>query len=136
MARYVSSLSLLSSLPSPSPDPPFPPPQIEQWCERHYPSFVRLQTVSGSGGIQLDPYDARTKVAEAAQARDRELAHEKRVAEFRARTPADVRDAPNSDAPGIGEMLMYVGTAFILVLALSIGAAWLMMQWYDLKFKD
>nr|A0SJQ5.1 RecName: Full=Squalene synthase; Short=SQS; Short=SS; AltName: Full=FPP:FPP farnesyltransferase; AltName: Full=Farnesyl-diphosphate farnesyltransferase [Ganoderma lucidum]ABF57213.1 squalene synthase [Ganoderma lucidum]ABF57214.1 squalene synthase [Ganoderma lucidum] len=72
--------------------------KIEQWCERHYPSFVRLQQVSG-GGIVFDPSDARTKVVEAAQARDNELAREKRLAELRDKTGKLERKLRWSQAP-------------------------------------
>ncbi|KAH9847328.1 squalene synthase, partial [Lenzites betulinus] len=55
--------------------------KIEQWCERYYPGFVQLDTVGGQP--RYNPTDARTKVLEAAQVRDRALAREKRLQEIR-----------------------------------------------------
>ena len=118
--------------------PPFSPftrfrVQIEQWCERHYPSFVMIKSVSG--GVTYDPNDTRSRVVEAAQARDRELQHEKRIAELREKHPAAAAQLVQKEESSFGEMLMYVGTAFILVFGISIGAAWLLIKYYDLKLK-
>ncbi|KAI0741334.1 squalene synthase [Daedaleopsis nitida] len=110
--------------------------KIEVWCERHYPSFVQLKSIQG--GIQLDPLDARTKVILAAQARDQQLAHEKRIAEYRTKYPngtVKANDAPNANDGSAIEMFMYVGTGFIVLLALSAGAAWLAMQYFGVQLK-
>ncbi|KAI0364708.1 squalene synthase [Pilatotrama ljubarskyi] len=102
--------------------------KIEQWCERNYPSFVRLGAVSGAP--QYDPSDARTKVVEAAQTRDRELAREKRMRELREKQPgALVQDRADAET-STGEVLFYVGTAFLIVLLVGMGATWLLLQWY------
>ncbi|KAI0718013.1 squalene synthase [Cerioporus squamosus] len=107
--------------------------KIEQWCERHYPSFVLIKSVSG--GIMYDPNDARSRVVEAAQARDRELQREKRIAELRDKHPSAAAQLKEQEESSFGEMLMYVGTAFILVFGISVGAAWLLIKFYDLKLK-
>ncbi|KAI0766091.1 squalene synthase [Trametes elegans] len=104
--------------------------KIEQWCERHYPSFVQLGSVSGQA--QFDPSDARTKVVEAGQARDRELAREKRIQEFREKHPdalTDGRDRKPAQS-STGELFFYVGTAFAIVILTGLGATWLMLQYF------
>ncbi len=100
--------------------------KIEQWCERHYPSFVRIQQVSG--GVAFDPYDARTKVVEAAQARDSEVAREKRMAELREKTGKLERKPAEETSPV--EMLLYVGGAFAVVIAITIAAAWALIWFF------
>ncbi|KAI0630529.1 squalene synthase [Trametes polyzona] len=104
--------------------------KIEQWCEHHYPSFVRLDAVGGRA--QFDPYDVRTKVVEAGERRDRELAREKRIQEIREKQQngqalaVDRKDVESSP----GEMFFYVGTAFAIVIAVGLGATWLLLQWF------
>ncbi|TRM57833.1 isoprenoid synthase domain-containing protein [Schizophyllum amplum] len=55
--------------------------KIEQWCEKHYPSFVSVDTT----GPAFDPMDPRSLLALADQKRDQEMAQKKRVEEMRAR---------------------------------------------------
>ena len=87
-----------------------------------------------SGGVQFDPADMRSKVAEAERAVDAVAAREKRIADIRSGAVSAVaRGQKDEDGTSFGEMLMYVGTAFIIVLAISLGAAWLMMQFYGGK---
>ncbi len=105
--------------------------QIEQWCERNYPSFVMIKSVSG--GSMYNPNDARSRVIEAADARDRELQREKRIAELREKHPSAAAKLAQQEESSFGEMLMYVGTAFILVFGISVGAAWVLIKLYDLK---
>ncbi|KAI0832114.1 squalene synthase [Trametes gibbosa] len=89
--------------------------KIEQWCERYYPAFVQLDTVGGQP--RYNPLDARTKVVEAAQIRDRALAREKRIQEFREKQPAGLTtDRPKQVAASSREVIFYVGTAFAIVL--------------------
>ncbi|KAI0676095.1 squalene synthase [Trametes maxima] len=103
--------------------------KIEQWCERHYPSFVRLGAVSG--GPQFDAADTRTKVVEAAQARDREIAREKRIQAIREKQPGALAAAdPKAGETSMGEIIFYVGTAFLIVLAVGLGATWLLLQYF------
>ncbi|RDX50916.1 squalene synthase [Lentinus brumalis] len=105
--------------------------KIEQWCERNYPSFVMIKSVSG--GSMYNPNDARSRVIEAADARDRELQREKRIAELREKHPSAAAKLAQQEESSFGEMLMYVGTAFILVFGISVGAAWVLIKLYDLK---
>ena len=76
------------------------------------------------GGVQYDGTDMRSQVVVAANARDRELAQEKRMAEFRAKYPGaaatlDARDAAG-DQGSYTEMFMYLGGAFLIILAISL----------------
>ena len=88
-----------------------------------------------SGGVQFDPADMRSKVAEAERLVDAAAARERRIADIRSGAVSAVARGQGKDEDGtsFGEMLMYVGTAFIIVLAISLGAAWLMMQFYGGK---
>ena len=72
----------------------------------------------------------RSKVATAADALDAARAREKRVADLRAGAASALVEGAGADAGSLGETLMYVGTAFLLVIVLSLGAAWLMMRFY------
>ncbi|TBU47474.1 squalene synthase [Dichomitus squalens] len=112
--------------------------RIEQWCERHYPSFVRLQQVSG--GVQYDPRDVRTRVVQAAEARDQALAKEKRMLEYRERAAA----ANGKGANGLLEdrkpaqeelstvaLLLYVAGGFLVVLAITLGFAWVLLTYFQ-----
>ena len=82
----------------------------------------------------FDSTDMRSKVAEADQARDRAVAREKRLAEVRAGAVVRPVDGPGAqEGTSFGEMIMYVGTAFLLVIGISLGAAWLMMQYFGDK---
>ena len=91
--------------------------KIETWCERHYPSFVRLQQVAG--GVTYDPNDIRSRVIEAGVKRDNEAAREKRLAEFREKLASgEVARKPAEEA-SIVTMLLYVAGAFLIVLAIT-----------------
>lgn len=101
--------------------------KIEQWCEHHYPSFVSI--VQGAGGVgqhQLNLTDARTRVVLLEQKHDAELkAHE--LAQ-----KGNGKGAVNGNGvhatEGIPwEMLMYIGGAFVIVMAFSLAAAYGML---------
>lgn len=83
-----------------------------------------------------DAADMRSKVVEASMARDRELQREKRMSEFRAKHPqaAEKLDArANGNAAQEGsyvEMFLYLGAAFVIILAISLGAAWVLMKYF------
>ena len=65
---------------------------------------------------------------------DRAVAREKRLAEVRAGAVVRPVDGPAAqEGTSFGEMIMYVGTAFLLVIGISLGAAWLMMQYFGDK---
>jgi len=96
--------------------------KIEQWCERHYPSFVNVAQSSGGGNASqvFDPLDARTRIVQLEQKQDRELANEKRRANGKpvvAETPA-----------ATWEVASFVAAAFLLVLTLSLAIVWLVMR--------
>ncbi|OBZ74154.1 hypothetical protein A0H81_06174 [Grifola frondosa] len=85
---------------------------------------------SSPSGIQqsYNPYDARTRVAEAAEKRDGELAREKRVQELKDR-PVAGRAAQSETSPL--EVIFYVGSAFLIVMAVGLGAVWLLLKYID-----
>lgn len=57
-------------------------PQIEQWCEHHYPSFVEM--ITGSTGVNqsFNSSDPRTPAAEATLEREKTALTEKRRQEY------------------------------------------------------
>ncbi len=88
---------------------------------------MRLDTVGGQP--QLNQYDARTKVVEAGQVRDRELAREKRIQELREKQPGALtadRAAPVQS----NEIIFYVASAFAIVLIVGFGSAYLILQYF------
>ncbi|CCM00589.1 uncharacterized protein FIBRA_02625 [Fibroporia radiculosa] len=101
--------------------------KIDQWCEQHYPSFVSIST-SPSGNAQqiFDRSDARTKVVELTEKREREIALEKRLASTGPVKPQPLGEGQND----FKEILFYVSIAFVLVIAVGLGGAWLLMQIY------
>ncbi|KII88080.1 hypothetical protein PLICRDRAFT_42667 [Plicaturopsis crispa FD-325 SS-3] len=88
--------------------------KIEQWCERHYPSFV-----SGDPGAS----DARLRVVAADKERDLELAQAKRVAEIRKRptTRAPTRQEPQG-VPW--DVFGYMLAALLVIVAVACGIIW------------
>ncbi|EMD39123.1 hypothetical protein CERSUDRAFT_152093 [Gelatoporia subvermispora B] len=103
--------------------------KIEQWCEHHYPSFVQMTRGAGGTATQLfDPSDARTRIAQAAEKRDRELYLEKRARDLNGGAPI----APRQPAQQISnsELFMYVGAAFLIVFGSAMGAVWLLLKYY------
>jgi farnesyl-diphosphate farnesyltransferase len=100
--------------------------KIEHWAERNYPSFVRLPSSASSLGISFDPADARSRIAIADAETDKRAAEEKRRLEIRNRIAnggsngALAPSGPQNQGPP-WEVLMFVGGAVFLILALSIG---------------
>ena len=110
--------------------------RIEQWCERHYPSFVRLQQVSG--GVQFDPLDVRTRVVHAATERDRALAKEKRMQEYRERVANGKGNGalgeekrPAQEEMSTVVLMLYVAGGFLVVLAITLGFAWVLLNYFQ-----
>jgi len=103
--------------------------KIDQWSERHYPSFVRIPNATGGSPsiLSFDPADARSRVAMADAEKDKRAAEEKRHLEIRERFGGNGRSngAPSpSNIQNQGppwEVLMFVGGAVILIISLSIG---------------
>jgi farnesyl-diphosphate farnesyltransferase len=107
------------------PTPPTPT-QIEQWCEHHYPSFVRVH-ISLSSSLQhlLSPHDVRTRVFYLEQARDAELARKKRAGELRRGREAAVQRQQEEKMPR--EVLMYIIAAFFVVFVFCVGSVYLIL---------
>lgn len=103
--------------------------KIEQWCEHYYPSFVSVsKSASGNAQQVFDPTDARTQIVQLAEKRDRQLAIEKRMGNGAAKEAARPLGESSSDTR---EILLYVGAAFVIVFLIGIGAAWLLMQFFE-----
>ncbi|TFK53848.1 farnesyl-diphosphate farnesyltransferase [Heliocybe sulcata] len=52
--------------------------KIEQWCERHYPSFVNVVQAQGNASQLFDPLDTRTRIVQVEQKQAEELLSRKR----------------------------------------------------------
>ncbi|KAF9819317.1 hypothetical protein IEO21_02205 [Rhodonia placenta] len=103
--------------------------KIEQWCEHYYPSFVSVsKSASGNAQQVFDPTDARTQIVQLAEKRDRQLAIEKRMGNGAAKEAARPLGESPSDTR---EILLYVGAAFVVIFLIGIGAAWLLMQFFE-----
>ena len=109
--------------------------KIEQWCERHYPSFVNI----GNGSASFNPADAHSRIVLADQKRDAEIEKEKRftaikngLAGGRVGAVGDAAGKPIAKSEGIPwEVLVYVLGAFVLVLGWSVGAIYLILWYFD-----
>ncbi|KAI0924477.1 terpene cyclase, variant 2 [Taiwanofungus camphoratus] len=110
--------------------------KIEQWCEHHYPSFVSVLHSPASGNTQqvFDKSDARTRIMEASEKRDRELQLRKRAKELSANGKMN---GVNSSAhqlqeqgPSTKEIIMYIAAAFIIVFAVGLGGFWLLLKYF------
>ncbi|KAJ6480977.1 farnesyl-diphosphate farnesyltransferase [Mycena sanguinolenta] len=103
--------------------------KIEQWCEHHYPSFVRFGSSSSGGVTQtLDPSDARGATFLASEKAEYERKQAMRLKELAAggkRVPAKVDDG------ALGEMMLYVTGAVLVILALCVGVVYLLLQLSD-----
>ncbi|EPQ56078.1 squalene synthase [Gloeophyllum trabeum ATCC 11539] len=101
--------------------------KIEQWCERHYPSFVNVAQSRGGGNAaqMFDPLDARTRIVKLEQERDRAIAREKRVASYLANgKPAPAEPAGAST----WELFSFVAAAFLIVLCGALGVVWVVLK--------
>ncbi|KAF8991077.1 hypothetical protein BDQ17DRAFT_1547000 [Cyathus striatus] len=100
------------------------PPQIEQWLEHNYPSFVRLATDGQSGGF--DQLDARTYILNDEQKRENELIMKKRLEEIRGGirngSVAATGNGVLEQGKDMGqyEVMMYVMGGFTLMVVLSL----------------
>lgn len=103
-------------------------PQIEQWAEHQFPSFVRLASDSQQSHQQtLDPSDARTRIAKLAQERDIQLA---RLRASSASTNGNgvigKRESlvGGGTGGGIGEvnkeLVLFLGGAVLLIVMMSL----------------
>ncbi|KIM39543.1 hypothetical protein M413DRAFT_447022 [Hebeloma cylindrosporum] len=100
--------------------------KIEQWCEHNYPSFVVYNTETGKQS--LDPSDPRTRIVQVEQERDAQLAKKKRAENLRNGVANGAMNghAEKMEVKAISttELMMYVGAAFLVVMAISLGIAW------------
>ncbi|KDQ62002.1 hypothetical protein JAAARDRAFT_31480 [Jaapia argillacea MUCL 33604] len=100
--------------------------KIEQWCERHYPSFVRLSESSmGATPTQIfDPSDARTRIVELDEKRDLQISTEQRRLK-NGGVPAIQYEATSS-----WEIMAFAAGALALVLVLSLGVVYTILKVY------
>jgi len=97
--------------------------KIEHWAEHNYPSFVRVSPpTSSSAGLSFNPADARSRVAIADAETDKRAHEEKRHLEVRGRggNGTIATSGPQNQGPP-WEVLLFVGGAMFLILALSVG---------------
>ncbi|KAI5116930.1 hypothetical protein M0805_005563 [Coniferiporia weirii] len=102
--------------------------KIEQWCERHYPSFVSVS--STDGGLALDSSDARSRIA----ARDKEIssavAVRRRAEALASKSEEWAKGRVPPEEMSKNEVLMFVAAAFALVLVLSLGIVWAVLYFF------
>ena len=109
--------------------------KIEQWCERHYPSFVTI----GNGSLGFNPADARSRIVLADQKRDTEMEREKRFTAIRnglaggsIGAAGDATGKPIAKNESIPwDVLAYVFGAFVFVLGWSVAAIYLILWYFD-----
>lgn len=99
-------------------------PQIEQWCEHHYPSFVSVS--SGSGQLTLDMSDVRTRVVEAEKKKVIERQAQRKVDALR--NAQAVPMGPSEDM-STRELFMFVGGGLSLVVGLSAFIVWVIITY-------
>lgn len=105
-------------------------PQIESWCEHNYPSFIQI----GHTGTQtVDPSDPRGQVVIRQQQLDSSLASKKRIEELRAGVVngTATKSAVQPLEIGKGELFMYVGAAFAVVMVLTLGVVWALLKYTE-----
>jgi len=107
--------------------------QIESWCEHNYPSFVVYNPESGKQS--LDPSDARTRIVMLEQSRDAELAKKKRAEDKRngvvsTNGGAGAEKLATTDI-SMGELMMYVGSGFVMVLIISLGILYAVLKYTE-----
>ncbi|TFK48357.1 farnesyl-diphosphate farnesyltransferase [Heliocybe sulcata] len=94
--------------------------KIEQWCERHYPSFVNVAQGQGNASQLFDPLDARTRIVQVEQKQDKELVNEKRR--------VDGKPVALETPAATWEVASFVAAAFLVVLMFSLGIVWIVMR--------
>lgn len=95
--------------------------RIEKWCQDQYPTFVEMVGTNQT----FDASDPRSAVAKIDDERQRKVWLEKRKRELLSQN-ADVVNAVKAskqDDMSMGETLKYIGTAFAIVLAVGVSAA-------------
>ncbi|GBE86635.1 Squalene synthase [Sparassis crispa] len=98
--------------------------KIEQWCEHYYPSFVQMRP----SGQTFDSSDARYRIMEAAQKRDKEMQIQKRVQEISGKTGVNLHNQrPPQELP-TWELVMLIGAVFALIIAVGVGGFFLLVK--------
>ncbi|KAJ6536552.1 squalene synthase [Mycena vulgaris] len=110
--------------------------KIEQWCEHYYPSFVRISSAPGSGSSSvsqsIDPADARGRTFLLSEKVDAERAQKLRIEQLRAGLkPAGAIERGQGGDVALRELLLYVGGGLLILVAVTAGVVWLIMQVSD-----
>ncbi|EIN12766.1 farnesyl-diphosphate farnesyltransferase [Punctularia strigosozonata HHB-11173 SS5] len=102
--------------------------KIEQWCERQFPSFVRMQQSGTSGDVyqMLDPFDARTRIVELDKKREQQLAIEKRALAA-GLDPQQIRQPQQTSTMEIAGLVAAM-VGFILII--SLGVIWAVLKYF------
>ena len=108
--------------------------KIEQWCEHHYPSFVKVVTgADGKPAQAVNEGDARARIVKAEKGVEEKRKVEGRVEELR--DTAVVVDAAAGAGWGLDagqkEAFMLIAGAFAVVLTVSIGFVWVLLRVLD-----
>ncbi|KAJ8077226.1 bifunctional farnesyl-diphosphate farnesyltransferase/squalene synthase [Marasmius tenuissimus] len=107
--------------------------KVEQWCERHYPSFVQLPSSAGQS-VSFNPEDARTKILQNEQRIDSELKQRKRVEEIREKygNSSEAAAAALKKEEGFPyEVLLLAGGVILLIVGLVVGIVWWVLRISD-----
>lgn len=94
------------------------PPQVEQWCEHHYPSFVKLSTKS----VALDPGDARTRVVMLEQQLNAALVKKQQNGNVVQNGAVAQR---TDGAVALKDVVMYASGALLAIFSIYGGMIWL-----------
>ncbi|TDL26506.1 farnesyl-diphosphate farnesyltransferase [Rickenella mellea] len=112
--------------------------KLEQWCEHHFPAFVLLTSPSSVAGATTSfaPRDARSRIQTTLAKRERQRKMDKRIEEMRTNGRSNINVDGNGDGEGgyaqpdatMGEMLLYVGGGFFLVMGVSLAVIWVVLR--------
>lgn len=98
--------------------------QIEQWCERYYPSFVILGQGSGAS---FDPNDARTRILNHETEIESAILKRKRAEGLK----IDARELAAAQGEiSKTELFLYAGSIFGVLAAVTFGALWVLIRIY------
>jgi len=98
--------------------------KIEQWCERHYPSFIDLEIKNGQPHQTLNPNDPRSKIIERQAKRTYQQRIQSRAEELRNPEQDAAIAAAQQNQMSNNDLLIYTGGAMALVLALCLAAVY------------
>lgn len=105
--------------------------KIEMWCEHYYPSFVTMSRSAAGVASQIyDPADARTKIAQTADEKDKSLRIQRRAEELKDKTGAAARPPPPLQEGPVWEFILYVGIALTAVFGVTFGGLWLLLKYF------